>query len=95
MADWDAVRAKLGEMDKEALMQFVKDKGNARKKDLFEVTKFQTGDAENTKKLVQTIEAHIDLSREAKENFDTRFQKYQTEKSEAEGKIGEYEEAIA
>ena len=82
-------------MDKEALMQFVKDKGNARKKDLFEVTKFQTGDAENTKKLVQTIEAHIDLSREAKENFDTRFQKYQTEKSEAEGKIGEYEEAIA
>ena len=89
------MRAKLGEMDKEALMQFVKDKGNARKKDLFEVTKFQTADAEKTKKLVQHIEQNIDLSRENLAEFEAKFQKYQEEKTDAENKIGSLEEAIA
>ena len=89
------MRAKLGEMDKEALMQFVKDKGNARKKDLFEVTKFQTADAEKTKKLVQHIEANIDLARDNLTEFEAKYQKYQTEKAEAEEQIGKYEEAIA
>lgn len=88
------MKAKLDSMDKDALMQFVKDKGNARKKDLFEVTKFQTGDAENTKKLAMEIEAQIDLARDAKAKFDERISKYNEEKAEAEGSISGIQDKI-
>ena len=76
-------------------MAFVKDKGNARKKDLLEICKFQTGDAENTKKLVMDIEAQIDLARDQNTEFTERLDKYNTEKEEAEQNIGKFEEEIA
>jgi len=38
--DWDAVRRKLDSMSKEELQKYINEKGNRRKKDLYDVCIF-------------------------------------------------------
>ena len=81
--DWEAVRNKLGSMSKEELTKYIEEKGNKRKKDLYDVCIFQTTDAMRTKILADSIERQFDLAKERQANFNERLESYNTEKNQA------------
>lgn len=94
MADWDAVRKKLLEMDMDQLKAFIQDKGNKRKKDLFDISVFQTRDAEGTGLLAQNLEAQVDLAQEKNGKFMASLQNYESEKAAAKDAVEKSEEDI-
>ena len=56
-------------MDLDALKKFIEDKGNQRKKDLYDACIFQTKDAEKTKILSDSIQRELDAARKRDEDF--------------------------
>lgn len=61
--DWEAVRAKLLEKDLDQLKKFIEDKGNQRKKALYDACIFQTTDATRTKLLAGSLDRQLDEAR--------------------------------
>ena len=51
---------RINDMDLDALKKFIEDKGNQRKKDLYDACIFQTKDAEKTKLLSDKIQRELD-----------------------------------
>ena len=74
-------------MDLDALKKFIEDKGNGRKKDLYDACIFQTKDAEKTKLLGDKIQRELDLARARDEKFASSLDKYDTEIAEAQATI--------
>ena len=68
--DWGAVKAKLGGMDLDQLKKFIEEKGNARKKDLYDTCIFQTTDATHTKVLSDKLDHQLDLARKNQDKFN-------------------------
>ena len=81
-------------MDLDALKKFIEDKGNQRKKDLYDACIFQTLDAEKTKVLSDKIQKELDLARGREETFKDSLVKYENEKEEAAKTIEESKAAI-
>ena len=81
-------------MDLDALKKFIEDKGNQRKKDLYDACIFQTLDAEKTKILSDKIQKELDLARGRDEAFKESLVKYENEKEEAAKTIEESKAAI-
>ena len=74
-------------MDLDALKKFIEDKGNGRKKDLYDACIFQTKDAEKTKLLGDKIQRELDLARARDEKFASSLDKYDTEIADAQATI--------
>lgn len=71
----------------EKLKGFVKDKGNTRKRGLYDICRFQTEDAANTKRLSQNLGEHEDLAKDKHDEFETRMDAYESEKAAAEARV--------
>lgn len=71
----------------EKLKNFVKDKGNSRKKGLYDICVFQTTDAANTKRLSQNLGGHEDLAKDRHDDFESRMDAYESEKAAAEARV--------
>ena len=85
--DVEAVRAKLMELDLDQLKKFIEDKGNARKKDLYNTCIFQTTDATKTKVLADSLDVQLDRARERQDRFNRRLDHYNDELTEAVDRI--------
>ena len=81
-------------MDLDALKKFIEDKGNQRKKDLYDACIFQTKDAEKTKLLSDKIQKELDEAIRREEEFKQSLVKYETEKTEAQATIDESQRGI-
>ena len=92
--DWDAVRRKLDSMSKEELQKYINEKGNRRKKDLYDVCIFQTTDAMRTKVLADSMERQFELAKDRQDQFNKRLESYNTEKVQAVDRIDECERNI-
>lgn len=88
------IEAKLEGMDLDALKKFIEDKGNGRKKDLYDACIFQTKDAEKTKILADKIQRELDLARSREEKFAGSLDKYDAEITEAQATIEEADKEI-
>ena len=88
------IEAKLEGMDLDALKKFIEDKGNGRKKDLYDACIFQTKDAEKTKLLSDKIQRELDAARAREEKFATSQDKYDREITESQATIEECDKAI-
>ena len=88
------IEAKLEGMDLDALKKFIEDKGNGRKKDLYDACIFQTKDAEKTKLLSDKIQRELDAARAREEKFAGSQDKYDSEITESQAAIEECDKAI-
>ena len=88
------IEAKLEGMDLDALKKFIEDKGNGRKKDLYDACIFQTKDAEKTKLLSDKIQRELDAARAREEKFAGSQDKYDSEITESQATIEECDKAF-
>ena len=88
------IEAKLEGMDLDALKKFIEDKGNGRKKDLYDACIFQTKDAEKTKLLSDKIQRELDAARAREQKFAGSQDKYDSEITESQATIEECDKAI-
>lgn len=77
------------------LKKFIEDKGNQRKKDLYNTCIFQTTDATKTRVLADSLDAQLERARERQDRFNRRLELYNNEKTEAVDKITQCEKQIA
>ena len=85
---------RINDMDLDALKKFIEDKGNQRKKDLYDACIFQTKDAEKTKLLSDKIQRELDQAIKREEEFKQSLVKYETDKTEAQATIDECQRGI-